>query len=256
MGLFNKKSQITIFVIFGLIIIVVFLLLYFLMNIQKKVRVEPDNTNPAGYIEVCAREATDEAIDILSVNGGDISPRGYLNYDGEKIVYLCFNENYYERCINQRPLLVEHLENEITRYITPKIQNCFDKLESGIKRTSEQVDLSNEMKIKTSLYPEQILVEINRDLKFYRGKDLQEYHKFKMFKPHMLYDFAKISMEIVNQESEYCNFDLMGYMIAYPRWDIKSIITGNSDTIYTLTDRSTNQKFQFAIKTCLMPAGF
>ncbi len=251
-----KKAQITIFIILGLIIVVVFVLIFYLINIRIPIFPVSDDIRPQNYIETCTKDSVEEAISILNVNGGDIIQKGSINYDGENITYLCYNDNYYERCINQRPLLIEHLEGEITNFITPKIEDCFVKLYYGLQKTYDEVELEKEMVVKTRLFPEQILVTIERELKIHRKDDTKKYDLYKMSKPYPLYNFAKIAMEIVNQESKYCNFDVLGYMITAPRWDISSITTGSSDTIYVIMERTTNEKFQFAVKSCLLPAGF
>jgi len=72
---------------------------------------------------------------------------------------------------------------------------------------------------------------------------------------HPIYNLAEISMEIVNQEIVYCNFDELGYMILHPEYDIIKFITGSANTIYILTDRPSNIKFQFATRNCLLPPG-
>lgn len=36
---------------------------------------------------------------------------------------------------------------------------------------------------------------------------------------------------------------------------IDRFVTGDQTKIYTITDKLTNKKFSFAIKTCVLPAG-
>ena len=79
---------------------------------------------------------------------------------------------------------------------------------------------------------------------------------FRMRLVHPIYDLAKIAMEITNQESKYCNFDELGYMILHPEYDITKFITGNANIIYGVRDISTNQEFKFAIRSCRLPEGY
>jgi hypothetical protein len=249
-----KRSQITIFIIFAILLVVLIILLFYSM--RTPIIPGSDERNPQAVIEACTRESAEDAIEILSAQGGDIVPNGSVKYLGEDITYLCYNANYYESCINQRPLLIEHIENEITNYIKPIVEECFIRLEMDFKSRYDNLELSPDMKITTRLFPEQVIVEIYRDLKMSRGKDTREFHKFKMNMAHPIYNLAEIAMEIANQEAQYCNFDDLGFMIIYPRWNIESTITGESDSIYFIKERSTNQKFNFAIKSCMMPPGF
>ena len=236
-------------------IIVAIAIIFLLMN-PIKVEVYDEN-NPQASIETCTREATEEALNILSPQGGDIIPKGSVRYNGEDIVYICYigETDFYKRCVNQRPLLVEHIEKEITDYITPRVNACFDKVENSLKTRYDSVE-TGEMTLITRIYPKQVVVEISKKISANRGDTSRTFERFRMNMVHPIYDLAKLTMEIANQEAKYCNFDDLGYMILYPQYDISSIITGDSDTIYVVKERSTNQEFKFATKSCLLPAGF
>ncbi len=248
----NKSGQVTIFIILALIIVVIILLLFFLIK-GPSVDVL-DEKNPQTYIDGCSQEAIEEAVEILLKNGGDLEPEGSLMYEGKELVYLCYNENYYEPCINQRPMLIEHFEKEITKYIQPRISNCFQSLKSELDGEYDVV--MGEMQVTTKLRARQIKVNIKRDFKMSRGENVQSFTEFKSSLIHPLYNLGKTAMEIVNQESHYCNFENLGFMLIYPEYDINKFRTGDSDTIYTIKDLVTNKEFKFAIRSCAMPAGF
>jgi len=248
----NKSSQITIFVIVAVLLVVLIVIIFFSKISLKKEVI--DENNPQPYIESCVREATEDAIKILSEHGGDINPKGFVKYNGTDIVYLCYTNNYYQYCTNQRPLLVEHIEKEISNYITPIVKECFINLENNLKK---RYDVETEdMKLTTKLYPNQVVVEINKKFRIYRENKKREFEYFKMNIVSPIYNFAEIATEVSNQEAKYCNFDHLGFMILYPRFDIESTITGESDRIYVITERSTNQKFHFAIRSCPLPPGY
>lgn len=247
-----KRSQITIFVILGLILIVGLIMVFLLLN-PPKVRVI-DEKNPQAFIESCTKRAVEEAVDILSKKGGDISPKGYISYNGTEITYLCYNENVYDPCINQRPLLIEHIEKEITNYITPIVTECFNELENKL-RNNYDVEGSG-FKIETMLQSKNIAVKINRNIKITREGEAREFNEFRMHLISPIYDFAKIGMEIANQESRFCNFDELGFMILYPNFDVTKFITGDADIIYVIKEVSTDQKFTFAIRSCTLPPGY
>lgn len=252
----NKKSQITIFIILALII-VVGILIIFLLRAPTKVTMGKtyDENNPQSYIEQCTRDAVQDAIDILSPQGGDIVPGGSVRYDGVDRVYLCYSNDFYKRCVNQRPLLVEHIEKEITNFIFPKVEDCFKSLEMKLESRYPNIETSD-MKLKTRLYPRQISIEIDKKFKMSRENQIRDFNHFKINMIHPLYNFAEIGMEIANQQAQYCHFDDLGFMIFYPSFDVTSVKTGDSDNIYTITERATNQKFTFATRSCLLPPGF
>jgi hypothetical protein len=248
----NKKSQITIFIILGLIIVVGFAIIFLLVNPPKFKAV--DKNNPQAFIESCTKGAVEEALNLLTKRGGDINPVGYVYYKGENIAYLCYNEEFYESCINQRPLLIEHIEKEITDYIKPIIGECFFDLKSELEKRYEIKE--SDMEIKTKLQSGHISVKIDKNFEMIRKGEVRDFKNFRMNMVHPIYDFAKISMEIVNQEISFCDFDELGYNIIHQKYDIKKFITGDSDIIYNIKELSTGEEFTFAVKSCKLPAGY
>ena len=80
----SNRSQVTIFIIIALIIVVIFIMI-FLLKFQSPPRVLlMDENNPQGSIESCVMEATEDAIERISIHGGDVNPGFSVEYDGEK----------------------------------------------------------------------------------------------------------------------------------------------------------------------------
>ena len=257
----NKKAQVTIFIILAMIIVVAIAVLFLLIK-KPDLQIE-DVENPQAYIESCTRELVEEAIGILSEQGGDIEPKGSTMFRGRDITYLCYNANYYIPCVNQRPLLIEHIQDEITNYIEPKVENCFQTLKTKLEDKSHVIEMG-EMKITTTLQTKQVLVNINRDFKMTKRDSTREFKNFKMSLSHPLYELLKIVIEITNQEARFCNFDILGYMIFYPEYNLNKFRPGASeeqeidtgDVIYQIRHISTNQRFVFATRSCALPPGF
>jgi hypothetical protein len=250
----KQKGQISAFVIVGLLIVIGILILFFL---RKPPKIElADENKPQAYVESCVRDATIEAINLTSFHGGDINPKGGLIYNGRELVYLCSSSEYYKLCINQRPLLIEHIENEITNYITPKIEKCFTSLNTNLEGRY-QIDTDNNLKVETKLRKKQVSITVYKKFTMTREDKALDFNNFRVDIVHPIYDLAKIANEIANQESQYCNFDTLGYMIIYPEYNLDRIPnpTGEPDVIYNIKDRKTNQEFTFAIRSCAKPAG-
>jgi len=248
-----KKAQVTIFVILALILVVAIILLFLLIN-QPDIEVI-DIENPQAYIESCTRDAVEEAIDIISSQGGDIIPQGSVMYMDNNLAYLCYNANYYEPCINQRPMLIEHIEGEIDSYIWSKVDNCFNFLKAELEKKNYDISMG-EMVLTTKLQSKQVVVDIARDFKMSKNDETQKFKNFRMNLVHSLYDLVKVAVEIVNQEARYCNFDILGFMIFYPEYDLDKFRTGDSDVIYTIRERGSRNQFIFAVRSCALPPGF
>jgi len=247
----NKRGQVAIFVILALIIVVAIILIFILRRPIDIMVI--DEKNPQAFIEKCVSDTVEETVYSLSLQGGDINPKGSVAYDGENITYLCYNANFYGPCANQRPMLIEHIEKELKDSTEGKISNCFETLKTDLeKKYNVEMD---EMILNIGLKPKQIVINIDRNLILTRGEDVRTFNNFNIILNNDIYDLAKIAMEIANQESEFCNFDTLGYMIIYPDYDLDKFRTGDSDTIYTIKNRKTNQEFVFAIRSCVLPPG-
>ncbi|MDD5193638.1 MAG: hypothetical protein PHF67_03560 [Candidatus Nanoarchaeia archaeon] len=249
----NKKGQITIFIILALIIVVSAFIIYFVFRKPVTTEVVTEE-NPYGYIRACTFDALKNAVNILDEQGGDIYPKGSVRYLGKNITYLCYTSNFYSPCANQRPLLVEHIQKQLSDYMASELSKCFNSLKSKLenKYSVEMGEMSSNLKLKSG----EIDVEIKRKLLIRGDGKNQEYENFNIVFENQIYDLTKIAMEIANQESEFCSFDILGFMITYPKYSLNKFITGDSDTIYSIKDRKTNQEFKFAIRSCVLPAGF
>ena len=118
----NKRAQVTLWIILALVLIGVVLLFFFVIN-KPNGPVTVEESEPKSYIERCARDAVIEAVDIMLPQGGFIEPENYKVFNDIKIEYLCKNIGEFKTCINQHPVYLEDLKNEINIY-TPDVGLC------------------------------------------------------------------------------------------------------------------------------------
>ena len=115
----NKKGQVTIFIILALIIVVSVIIIFMLRRpVETEIVTEE---NPYGYIRACTLDALKNAVDILGMQGGDIYPKGSVMYLGRNITYLCYTSNFYSTCINQRALLIEHIQKQLSDNVDSEV---------------------------------------------------------------------------------------------------------------------------------------
>ncbi len=68
---------------------------------------------------------------------------------------------------------------------------------------------------------------------------------------------AYVTNEITAQEARNCYFSNDGFMALYPDYDIRKNFASDGQTkIYIVMDKDTNKKIVFAIRGCVIPAGF
>ena len=175
----SKKAQITIFIIIAVLIVVAILLFYFLMR-QKNLETQR-MLDPNSYVENCVKDYVEEAENLMLPNGGYIQPENYKLYQNNKVAYLCYNKNFYFPCINQEPVYIEHLEEEIKNYIKPKIDECFYSLKLELEERNYQID-TGELEIDAKVVPGRIEVNIDKKFELTKNEDMRKYDHFKIRK--------------------------------------------------------------------------
>ena len=248
----GKKSQVTIFIIIAITIVLAILFIFFF---RRPITVDiVDKANPASYIESCTEDAVKSSINILEEQGGDIQLKNSVMYNDTNISYLCYTPRYYEQCMNQRPLLIEHAQQEMKKYLEPKIQMCFNNMRSAFEKRYD-VEVDEPLGLEINLISKQVNIKISKHVAITKENKGSSYDDFYYEVASPIYNILKIAMEISNQESQYCSFDTLGYMLLYPDYDISKFKTGDSDTIYMIKEKNTDETFKFAVRSCVMPPG-
>ena len=58
--------------------------------------------------------------------------------------------------------------------------------------------------------------------------------------------------EILNSESQYCDFNKASYMLIYPEIKIDLFVDEIGEKIYTVSYRNVNNFFRFAVRGCII----
>ncbi|MCK5043634.1 hypothetical protein KAR52_01365 [Candidatus Pacearchaeota archaeon] len=257
----NKKGQVVIFIILGIILVaVIALFLIFGEKIIPEMGLGKE-INPASFLDACMKDKIEESVKLISMQGGSANPELYktFRFEGEKdftnISYLCYTQNYYLSCINQEPMLIQHLKSEIKTSISDEVKTCFDDLTSSLERQNYVV-YAKYHGFDIELMGGKIIVEIDGELVLTKsGETSKQEEKFKIIVPSKFYDLALVAQEITSQEAEYCHFEHLGYMFFYPKFHIDIFGTSDSVKIYTIEHEDSKERFRFAIRTCVIPPG-
>jgi hypothetical protein len=247
----TKRSQVAIFVIVGLMLVVGIALIFVLMG-GSRIAVSADE-NPTGYIAACIQEPVQEAIDEMILHGGYIEAQEpYIRYDNQDISFLCFTNDVYELCENKEPMLIEKMESEIKAFIDPAVDLCFQDLRKELSQygyTEEGTGFDVEIK------PDQVVIQIDRKVQFTKTGEEQTIENFDAIVDRALYGFASISNEIINQEvdcscgTEICNADI--FDLSAGGFQVERFVTGGNEKIYIIDELASQDKFTFAIRNCV-----
>jgi hypothetical protein len=249
----EKRGQVTIFVITALVLVVVSISVYALYP-QIKSTLGLDVKNPNQFVQDCVEEHLKEAKEKLVLQGGSIDPEHYYLYNDDKIEYLCYNQEYYAMCVVQQPLLKSHIEAELAREIASSTQECFSELESVFKGKGYEVSLRRG-NVEIELLPKRIVAKLDHSLILIKDSR-EEYKSFNVVINDNLYELVSIANSIISMETKYGDSETTTYMNYYHDLKVEKLKQTDGTTIYILTNRNTQNKFQFASRSLAWPPGY
>ena len=247
----NVRGQVTIFILVGIVIVVAIILFFFL---QKNFQVSTfEVENPQSFIRSCVTDTIIETEAVLLSNGGEISPTHAIPYFEETYNYLCYQEDYYLGCYNTHPQLEKSVEAQILMNTQDSVENCFTLLEEEYSSRGFLVTFGD-LDYSIDLVPGSIDVSLERSVVISRGDSSQEYTIFSFEVLSPLYDLIEVARLIINDESQFCNFEYTGYMLLYPQFSI-SRIDFEKSKLYDVVHRDSSKNFKFSVRSCAFPPG-
>ncbi len=249
----GKRGQVTIFIIIAIIIIVIGVLIY-LFYPQIKSWISPESKNPGLFLQNCLEDEIERTVENLSLQGGSTNPEHFYLYQDNKLEYLCYTNENYKTCLVQQPMLKSHIESEIKNEISEEVNACLEDLESSFKEEGYSVNIEDG-DVVVELLPERIVTTLTHKLTLTRG-DAKRYESFKIILNNNLYELISIADSIVDWEASYGDVDPSTYMGYYHGLKVEKLNQEDGSTVYILTDKDAENKFQFASRSVAWPIGY
>lgn len=255
----KKRGQLTIFIIIGLVLVgatIIFFLFKNQENIETTGKIEE---NIEQFLNSCLKDKIKNAINDLSIHGGYIDNSFSLDFQFENeesrnITYLCYTQNYYDLCINQKPGFIQDLKLEIKNYIFNDVKNCFDELTENIVRKGYKIE-TNYKDFSVNFLPKRVIIQIDSNVVLTVSEETTKEENFEIIIASRFYEIVSLVQELVNEEAEFCNTETVGIMLLYPEFSIEKFKTQDS-IIYTVENLESKEKFRFAVRGCVIPPGF
>ena len=247
----QKKGQVTVFVIVGIIILLVAGLFFFAKNyygygIEPKVYIQGPLNSIKNEITKCVDEIISPSINLISNQGGSKNPTKYRLYESKNVKYLCQNIPNEEKCLNSMDPL-QKVESQLQEELQDKLKSCISKdlLESKRGYTITNPNL----KVNAKILQENILFEIDYPITIEKDGVTQKLSRINREIPDTplgyLYNAA---YDIVNSHSKHGNFEQLIYMLQKKGRIIIQVDKPYPDIIYILNKKDSNLKFMFAIE--------
>ncbi len=242
----SKRGQVSIFIFVGILIISA-ILIFFLWGGPTFIS---KGTGLKGF-EGCVKDATTSGIMRLEGNAGLINPGFSYKYQGDNITYLCYTSDYYKTCTVQIPFLKNTFRENLEKLIRNKVNSCYDASLDSLKNQGYAV-ASGKVDYTIEIKPGVVQLNINAPT----SVGNQKFTKFEVKINKPIYKMTMIATSILQSETKYGDSDVSSMMAYYPDYYIDKIKRGDGTTIYILENKALKDKFKFASRSLVFPAGY
>jgi hypothetical protein len=247
----KKRGQVTVFIILAICIFIVLMLLF---TKKSDITAIFSKESPVNQIQKCIEDSGIQAKEIISMQGGSIDPKNYYLYDGNKVDYVCYSNEYYKNCVMQKPLLKNSVEKEIKSYVEKNVVDCTEAIKSSLQSKGYSVYMKTPPVVDVELIPGNIVINTELDLELTKG-ETQTYKNIKTEINSNLYEFVMVTSSIQNWEARYGDSETLNYMFYYPELKVEKKATSDGTRVYILTNRDSKDKFMFATRSVAIPSG-
>jgi len=244
----GKRGQVALFIIIGVVIVGAIIFLAATRKIPFFGPTAPEKLN----VEECIKESIDNALEIILPQGGYADPPLYQDYKGKKVAFLCYTNNFYEKCTIQAPFLGENIKQGIEAYAENSIKDCFYAFEQDYRDKGYNVE-SKPLTFNVEILPNRISVNINKEMVFTKGEEINVYKEFKVNKLSGLFSLLTAVHDAIEKEAKMCNFDYLVYMLINPEFSIELKTLGTEVKVYTFRYKKTGEEINFAVRSCAQP---
>jgi len=250
--IFSKKAQVTIFIILAILAVAIVVIFFVVRGVISPGAGGGIETNPQRFIELCAEEEMRNSINLALSQGGFLESENYILYNDTKVSYLCKNNGLFEPCINQHPMLLNEISQELNDNIKPIVNGCFIELKESFKDLGYEVVLGEDKGTEIMLSPGNVFLSINRSVSVSKNEESTSFESMKIPYKTSLYELASVAVDIVKSEANLCYFEYLGYMILYPQYIIKIKVYSDSSKVYSIKDANTKEEMSIAIRGCAL----
>lgn len=248
----SKRGQMTLFIILALVIIaaIIAVLFYF-----KKPFLPPSSeTSPQAFLKSCLEPQIKSSMTPILMNGGYSNPQGVLEYQGDKIKYLCYTAEFYKTCVVQEPFIKERVEQEVALVLQQKAQECKDQLVQEYQRKGYTVTSGRGI-VQVLFSPHELNVVLSSPLTITK-ETTQTFKELSFTTRSELYDLFMLTQSIIAFEAAYGDSETTLYLQYYPDISIDKLKLSDGSKVYTVKNVVTDESFRFASRSLSWPAGY
>ena len=250
----SKKGQVTLFIILGIVIIAAAVLIFiFFPDIQSTLGFAEESPNQ--FLQRCIEDKIVESVNLVSLQGGSITPGNHYLYQNNRIEYLCYTNENFVPCVMQEPFLQQHIEDEIKGNIESDFQACLSDFDSTFRGRGFNVQ-REAGDFRVELLPNLIITTFDGSVSLTKGEDTQRFESIRVVVNNNIYELVSVVNSILNWEATYGDAETTTYMNYYRDLKVEKLKQGDGSKVYILSDRNSDEKFQFATRSVVFPPGY
>ncbi|GAF86451.1 unnamed protein product, partial [marine sediment metagenome] len=210
----NKKSQITIFIIIGILLIITIAIFTYIQ--KERVYIEPELIEPElvpikNYVESCIAAAGEDAVGLLGLQGGyieipkEISEEKYAYIEVDETGFFKIPFWYYNG--QSRIPGIDFMENQISEYVKDNVKECIREF-IAFEKEFDITEIKN-INSKTIIQENSVLVQLDYPVKIKdKGQGKVSYIKdFSAVVPVKLKQAYDLGVDIIEQENKDLYFE-------------------------------------------------
>ena len=243
----NKKGQVTIFILLGIVLVFTILVLSFIFGKDALNFFRSKDT----YSEIseCIGEVVQPAVNDLLKNGGIGNPAITIRYAGVNYTYLCYTKENFKNCYSINPTPLTSVEKTLREKTVEEVKNCFTTSLKELEKKGYTID-EQELEYSISFVPSSILVKINKKIAISKENSSQVFEDFSFEIKSKFYELLLLANKIVDSNVKSCDFNYLAYTMFKRNYQITEKNFMGSK-IYTILEKSSNEEIKFAIRGCI-----
>ncbi len=253
----EKRGQITVFVILGIVVVALIVLLFAFRDEIIPTTASTENLNGImddirDRVSECIEESAEGPLEKIALQGGYLSvPAGsYRLWNDNTVSFLCYNMQDKKNCRN-RLLTREHMEEELSDAVEQGLASCVDieDFSPGLIETYE-VMTPEAMEVETTILEDQVLFELDYPitLESTSNDNVVSEDKFSVPVEVPLGELYEVALDILDAETSIGTFDTLTYMLAKMSRYTIYLHKPYPDKIYQIKLREGDYMFQFAVE--------
>jgi hypothetical protein len=249
----SKRSQLTVFVILALVLVLGMAIFFIVKNPQINPNISPGE-NPQGYMDDCVKNALIEVEGKLIENNLFLNlQNSYINFNNSKVPYYCFAPTELTLCTTKHPAISNEITKQIDTQVKPKIEKCFNDVKDQFKDYDYN---EGGLNITIEIMPKTVQAKITKDISYTKNEQRINLQKFDNSINSPLFDFMFIGNEIVNQELscecgvKSCNADVVKLSLNNRNFEIAKPSFEKYDEIYSIKEILSGKQINLAVRNC------